>query len=141
MRRVILAALALTAAAVLAERCAHAGPPRPDERGYDPSLAPWFQSLKQPDNNVTCCTEADCRYVEYRINADGHYEIQPRAIYDDRFKGHSEAESIWTVVPDNKVLHDKSNPAGHAVACYATKDDGAGVTINTIYCFVPALGV
>src|SRR5690349_13271789 len=64
-RHVGLLAIALCGLA----RIAPAAPP-PDA---DPSLAPWFNDLRQPWTNALCCSVADCRPVESRLNGD-HYE-------------------------------------------------------------------
>ena len=69
----------------------------------DPALAPWFRSLQQPNTGVSCCSIADCRAVEYRINGD-HYE----AFVDEK----------WRAVPPEKILQHIDNPVGRAVVCY-----------------------
>lgn len=88
-----------------------------DPENADPSLAPWFQQLKQPGTEASCCSIADCRQVEYRSSGD-HYEVFIRG--------------AWTEVPNDKVLKNQSNPTGHGVACY-TEWQG-------VMCFVPASG-
>lgn len=83
--------------------------------GADPSLAPWFRSLKQPANGFGCCSDADCRTVDYRINGD-HYEVF--------IKRGDDAESFpagtdkWVTVPPDTILRHISNPTGRAVACW-----------------------
>jgi hypothetical protein len=69
----------------------------------DPTLAPWFQSLRQPDNGASCCSMADCRAVDYRTRADS-YEV----FINDR----------WVVVPPEKILQRVDNPVGRAVVCW-----------------------
>src|SRR5260370_2902826 len=49
-------------ASLLAASPAPAAPPP----NADPSLAPWFQSLRQPETGMSCCAIADCRPTEYR---------------------------------------------------------------------------
>jgi hypothetical protein len=71
--------------------------------GADPSLAPWFQSLRQPGTGVSCCSIADCRQTDYRTNGDAY-----EALIDGE----------WLVVPSEKVLHRVDNPTGRAVVCY-----------------------
>ena len=90
---------------------AHAAPP-PDA---DPTLAPWFNSLRQPWTNALCCSMADCRPVDSRLN-DGHYEAL--------------IEGEWRRVPDHLILNRSDNPTGRAIACW-TRQVG-------IMCFIRA---
>jgi hypothetical protein len=94
MRAAIFVLLGLAAAGA-----AIAAPPQ----GADQSLAPWYESLKQPGTRVGCCSIADCRPVESRIVGD-HYE----ALIGQE----------WLRVPPNRVLDHQPNPAGRAVACW-----------------------
>jgi hypothetical protein len=71
--------------------------------GADPSLAPWFQGLRQPGTGISCCSIADCRTTDYRTRMDG-YEV----LIDDR----------WVSVPWEKVLQHMTNPTGRAVVCW-----------------------
>jgi hypothetical protein len=83
----------------------------------DPSLAPWFESLRQPGTNVGCCAEADCRATDYRLaDTPSGYE----ALVDGK----------WMAVPKDKILSRVPNPVGRAVVCYLP---GMG-----ILCFVRA---
>ena len=77
-------------------RPALAAPP-PDA---DPTLAPWFNSLRQPWTNALCCSVADCRPVHSRLT-DGHYEAL--------------IEGEWRQVPDRLILNRSDNPTGRAV--------------------------
>ena len=74
--------------------------PPPDA---DPTLAPWFNSLRQPWTNALCCSMADCRPVESRLS-DGHYEAL--------------IEGEWRRVPDHLILNRSDNPTGSAIACW-----------------------
>jgi len=89
----------LAAASLLIGSAAFAAPPE----NADPSLAPWFQSLKQPGSGMGCCSIADCRPVDSRVVGD-HFE----AIIQGQ----------WVAVPPEKVLQYQPNPTGHAVACW-----------------------
>jgi hypothetical protein len=89
-----------------------AAAPPPDA---DPTLSPWFQSLRQPGTNVSCCSIADCRPVDYRTTPSG-YEVW--------------IEDRWQAVPPEKVLQRADNPVGRAIVCW-TKMTG-------IMCFVRA---
>lgn len=104
MRGLFLAAL------LLACHVAAAAPPE----DADPSLAPWFNSLRQPWTNALCCSIADCRPTRSRLHA-GHYEAF--------------VDGAWRAVPDDRVLLRADNPTGHAVVCWT---EYAG-----ILCFVP----
>ena len=103
--RALVIALACLARPVLA------APPQ----GADQSLAPWFNSLRQPWTNALCCSMADCRPVELRLS-DGHYEAK--------------IEGEWRRVPDHLILNRSDNPTGRAIACW-TQQVG-------ILCFVRA---
>ena len=84
---------------VLATSATEARPP-PDA---DMSLAPWFQSLRQPGTGASCCSLADCRQADYRVQ-DGHYEAF--------------VDGSWRKVPPETVLQRSDNPTGRAVVCY-----------------------
>lgn len=78
---------------------AEANPP-PDA---DMSLAPWFQSLKQPGTGMSCCSVADCRPTDFRIQG-GQYQAF--------------IEGQWRPVPPTVVLRRTDNPTGRAIVCY-----------------------
>ena len=103
MRHFILGAILLLAAGALAAPLlagrALAAPPD----NADPSLAPWYNSLHQPETNALCCSIADCRPVLSR-ETNGHYEAY--------------IEGQWRAVPDERVLTRPDNPTGHAVVCW-----------------------
>jgi hypothetical protein len=88
-------------AAVLAGGASAAAAQPPDNA--DPSLAPWFQGLRQPGTGISCCSIADCRATEYRTGADGYEAL---------------IDGTWLRVPQDKVLHRVDNPIGRAVVCY-----------------------
>ena len=106
------AAVFVLALAALAGRSSEAAPPE----GADATLAPWFESLKQPGSGVSCCSIADCRPVEYRLATNGY-----EALLDAR----------WMRVPDDKILHGKPNPTGRAQLCRSPIS-------GAILCFIPA---
>ncbi|HTZ36927.1 MAG TPA: hypothetical protein VMB84_12920 [Stellaceae bacterium] len=89
---------------------------RPPEGANDPVLHAWFESLKQPGTNYSCCSIADCRPTEYRLSQTGY-----EAYLDDH----------WIAVPDDKVLTGQTNPTGRAVVCRSPAN-------GSILCFVPA---
>ena len=86
--------------------------------GADPNspVGQWFQSLKQPGSDASCCSIADCRPVDYRIGADG---------YEAKLDGN------WVHVPDQRVLRGQSNPLERAILCRSPIS-------GAILCFVPA---
>jgi hypothetical protein len=84
--------------------------------GADPNLHGWFESLKQPQSGISCCSIADCRPVDYKMDGNGYEAL---------------IEARWVRVPDEKVLHGKPNPTGRAVLCRSPIS-------GTILCFVPA---
>ncbi len=126
----------LIVAGTLIAPSASAAPPRPDEKGYDPAFAPWFQSLRD-EQGTPCCSIADCRAVEYRVTGEG-YEIHPLHAYDDRIAPDDELR--WTRVPEGKILRKTSNPTGHAIACYSVVRRKTAPIALGIYCFVPEAG-
>jgi len=69
----------------------------------DGTLAPWFQSLRQPGTGISCCSMADCRATEYRTSDSGY-----EAFIEDR----------WLAVPADRVLDHTENPTGRAIVCY-----------------------
>lgn len=87
------------AAGLLVAGAAQARPPK----NADPALAPWFHSLMQPGTGISCCSEADCRRTEFRINGD-HYEAM--------------IQGQWQKVPAGAVLERADNPTGDAVVCW-----------------------
>ena len=87
----------------------------------DPSLTPWFNSLKQPGTGAECCSIADCRAAEVRQDSQG-YEVK----VDHKWHVSS---TFWLRVPAERILDERHNPTGGAVLCYTPE---AG-----ILCFVP----
>jgi hypothetical protein len=110
--------LALTVLLLGMAHFALAAPPE----NADPALAPFFQSLKQPDNGIGCCSVADCRHPESRQVADG-YEV----FIDEKTFGLG-APNVWLPVPAKKILQRADNPTGRPVTCWSP---GIG-----IMCFV-----
>ena len=97
--------LALVLALGLLAGSAQARPPE----DADPALAPWFQGLRA-GNGSSCCSQADCRAVEYRVVKD-HYEALIGRQFDLD-------PPRWVEVPPSHVLKKTDNPVGRAVACW-----------------------
>lgn len=95
MKHILIAGAALS---LLAETAA-ARPPK----DADMSLAPWFQSLRQPGTGMSCCSIADCRQTDFRIH-DGQYQAM--------------VDGSWQTVPKDTILDRMDNPTGRAVVCY-----------------------
>jgi hypothetical protein len=91
--------LAFLATALLLTASTDAAPPG----NSDPALAPWFQSLRQPETGMSCCSISDCRPVDYRSTGDG-YEVF--------------IDGNWLPVPPKKVLQRTDTPLGRGVVCY-----------------------
>lgn len=107
MTRIIYAALAIAAlAAILLAQTVFARPPE----NADPALAPWFQSLHTKEG-VGCCSIADCRPVEYRIEKD-HFEALIGKQFGENVTPH------WEPVPPDHILQNTRNPTGRAIACW-----------------------
>ncbi len=81
---------------------------RPPENA-DPALAPWFESLQAEDGG-RCCSMADCRPVEYRIDGEDY-----EALIGNQFEVEPPR---WTVVPAARILKKTENPVGRAIACW-----------------------
>jgi len=92
--------LVLTATIMVAFAASAIARPPPNS---NPTLAPWYRSLLQPGTNLSCCSIADCRATEYRIEHN-RYE----ALIGKR----------WLVVPADKILQRTDNPTGRAVVCW-----------------------
>jgi hypothetical protein len=117
MRRIIISALV----ACLPLNSALTAPPE----NADPALAPWFQSLKQPNTQQSCCSLADCRPVPYRITNKG-FEVY---IDDKTFTG---GTNEWELVPEDKVLPPQPNPTGEGIVCWTQ--------FMKVMCFIEASG-
>lgn len=100
-------ALALCLIALFLPVALPAAPP-PDP---DPRLSEWFQGLRQPGTNSSCCDLSDCRPVGTRIGGEGYEVLLTPAAFPV-------AEERWVRVPPHTILHGKDNPLGRAVVCW-----------------------
>jgi hypothetical protein len=93
----------------------------------DPGLHAWFESLRQPNSGLPCCSISDCHFVAYTV-VDGHYEIE---VDGDRY-----------AIPGGIIVSNIANPTGRAIACYTfvpvLRDDGPKDIVD-ILCFVQPL--
>jgi hypothetical protein len=69
----------------------------------DPGLHAWFESLRQPNWGLACCSISDCNFVSYTV-VDGHYEI---IVEGDHY-----------AVPAATIVFNIENPTGRAIPCY-----------------------
>ena len=102
-----LAAALLAAVSISAPARAHS------PMGVDPSLAPWFEALQQPNGGGSCCNDRDCELVQARMTPKG-WEV---------FVG-----KAWLSVPPERLLQRHDNPTGSAVLCHIEKN---------VLCFIP----
>jgi hypothetical protein len=110
----VIATLALLVTLIAAARAA---PPE----NADPALAPWFQSLQVPGtNHSSCCSQSDCRPVDYRIVND-YYEA---LLTPEHFARVGVIQARWIRVPFDRILQRVDNPTGKAILCW---QPGTGV--------------
>jgi hypothetical protein len=95
-----LAAALLAAVSISAPARAHS------PMGVDPSLAPWFQALQQPNGGGSCCNDRDCELVQARVTPKGWEALVDKA---------------WLAVPPERLLQRHDNPTGSAVLCHIEK--------------------
>jgi hypothetical protein len=81
--------------------------------GADPTLAPFYQSLKQPGTGGICCSMADCRPVQVRF-LRGRMQV----FIGPQFP---QPSLDWRDVPAEVVIHDVPNQAGEPIACWYGK--------------------
>jgi hypothetical protein len=81
----------------------------------NPALAPWFQSLEVPGtNHSSCCSQSDCRPVDYRISGD-YYEA---LLTPEQFSRAGVLQPRWIPVPFDRILQRVDNPTGKAILCW-----------------------
>jgi hypothetical protein len=99
--------------ALLLGGAALAAPPE----GADPNspMSEWYRSLTVPGSGAMCCSVADCRPVEARLDGD-HWAVK---MGDD-----------WWPVPPAVILK-RENLDGRPVAC---------IYLGAIRCFIPPVG-
>jgi hypothetical protein len=95
LNRIVIAAAVLGSLSSFA--VAHP-PPKSDLR-----FEPWFESLRQPGTGMSCCSMADCRATDFRIQG-GQYQARVMGKWED--------------VPPSVVLRRTDNPTGRAIVCY-----------------------
>lgn len=105
-----------------------AAPPSPGSE-QDAILSPhgdWVRGLVNPFTKQGCCDLSDCRVVAARIRT-GHYQ----AFIGRKDYGQS-APDQWMDVPDEVVLHERSNPVGLPIACWRAARQPL---FNGFFCF------
>jgi hypothetical protein len=76
----------------------------------DPSLSPWFTSLRAPSTGVSCCSISDCRTV-ITHEKDGKLW----AFIGSAFVN---APNAWVEIPESVMIRGRENPTGEPVVCY-----------------------
>lgn len=113
LRVVMLGILFGVMGGLLLGQCAHARD-LGQWGNIDPAISEWYRSLKQPDNSVSCCGEADSYYCDEHARGSQLYCV----IDDDRdneaLKRKPIANGTEILIPDNKLNRDP-NPTGHGV--------------------------
>lgn len=104
--------------------------------GSDPSIARWFQTLRQPDQPaISCCGESDAYWADnVEIDKDGQVIA---IITDDRpdepLRRPHVPIGTRIAVPANKLKWDSGNPTGHVVIFLSRNLD--------VFCYVQNGGV
>lgn len=88
----------------------------------------WFNSLRQPDTQISCCGPADA------VEAD-QYEVHPDGSVTAMVTGGRGYVPDGTVVhvPPGKVVVGRENPTGHSILFLSLS--------KQVWCFVPNGGV
>jgi hypothetical protein len=107
-----------------------------DESATTKEVAAWFQALKQPDNTVPCCGEADAYYADsFEVHGTSVIAI----ITDERVVPNRPPIPVGTkiIIPPNKVTH-QGNPTGHGIVFVVHRDDDDDAPNNGwhVYCYV-----
>lgn len=125
MRRII--------SAVFIAAMLHAPASARDDGQWDtssPELRAWFNSLKQPDNGISCCGDYDLYYADEFGVEDGKIVA---TITDSR--GHLIPVGTRIVVPPEKFNRD-ANRTGHTLIFL-----GMPLGMIAVFCFIPSAGV
>ena len=92
----------------------------------------FYSTWMMPDNRtVSCCDNQDCSPAESRIE-DGKWVARKLGRNDS-----------WTVIPPEKVEHDRQSPDGRSHLCSRriawpwTSKLGLG---DAVFCFIPGTG-
>lgn len=112
------------------------------EKGFDPNnpTAKWFQSLKQPGSNASCCGYGDAYEADiYERHPDGSYTVVitdgSEITYPDGSVRYYIPNGTKIEVPAKQVNPPSDgNPTGHGVIFMSMQEPGGGYII---YCFVP----
>jgi hypothetical protein len=86
----------------------------------------WFESLKMPGSNASCCGVGDCHRTEAEWRDGQWWAI---------------VNGNWLPVPDSRVLASPVSIDGSAYVCFGSPEwiiGGFGME-PPIYCFVPPI--
>lgn len=102
----------------------------------------WFGSLKQPDNGISCCGEADAYYADsFEAMGDQYVAI----VTDERdIKGRPPIPvGTKIIIPNNKLKFDQGNPTGHGIVFVQHRDDEDDAPNNGwhVFCYVTPGGI
>lgn len=107
-----------------------------DAAMFDPDRARWFESLKVPGTDASCCNLDDCFQSEARQEPDGSWVAV--------------VAGKWRAIPPEKVLTTPFSIDGEAYVCHSAGYEGGEAFRNgamftmppsdpIIYCFVPPI--
>lgn len=100
-------------------------------------LSQWYKTLRVPGTTVGCCDDSDCRVVQSRFDGTFWWAF----IEPGNHPG-APAGGAWIVVPQDRILKDKTHPAGSAVACWLSMGGDMVMTEPLplelgLLCFIP----
>jgi hypothetical protein len=122
-----MAATAAVLAGFHISLCNAAPPPSGSEQ--DAILSPhgaWIRGLVNPFTQQGCCDLSDCRVVSARIRYSHYQAFIGREEYGE------DAPNEWLDVPDEVVLHERTNPVGMPIACWRASRQPL---YNGFFCF------
>lgn len=96
----------------------------------DPAIAEWYRSMRQPDNPLPCCGEADAYWADDTVvEGDKVFAVITDPRPDAPLRRPHIPMGTRIEIPPNKMKRDGGNPTGHnvifvnqagAVFCFVT---------------------